>query len=216
MLVEPRNKGQPGMRGAYGYEITGLSADSPYLLPTQPGWPRLRIERDGIDPDRPSAAKPPGTVGVHESSAEAWITGTDRVEVERSTLTVRFRTDEPLDDEIVVHPYLSLPVAILSFWLGRQTLHGGAFRHAGRGWALLGAREAGKSSTLGWLMGQGLEIVTDDLMVLEEGTLFSGPRSLDLRGDAAEVFGGEDLGKLGNRGRWRLRPGQIASATPLG
>src|SRR4051794_24691305 len=209
-----REPSTPPVRGAYGYRMEGLADGSPYLLPADQDWPLLRIEREESDPDGPSGS--PGDLQVRESAAEAWITATDRVVVDRATLTIRFATSKRLDDQIIIHPYLGLPVSVVSFWLGRQVLHGGAFAHGGRGWGLLGEREAGKSSTLGWLMGHGVEVLTDDLLVLERGTLFSGPRSVDLREDAAALFGGEDLGKLGSRWRWRLRPGGASSSTRLG
>jgi hypothetical protein len=210
-----RDMSTPTPRGAYGYRIAGLEDGSPYLLPAAPEWPLLRIERRGVEPAG-SARGSPGELQIDDSRAVAWITATDRVVVDRPSLTVNFHTRETLDDQIIVHPYLGLPVSIVSYWLGRQALHGGAFNHEGRAWALLGGREAGKSSTLGWLMRHGLEILSDDLLVLESGTLFSGPRSVDLRRDAADLFGGEDLGKLGSRWRWRLRPGRATPSTPLG
>ena len=203
-------------RGVYGYRIAGLADESPYLLPAAAEWPLLRIERRAVEPGPASASGRPGAIEIDDSRATAWITTTDRVVIDRSSLTVNFYTHETLQDQIIVHPYLGLPVSIVSHWLGRQALHGGAFNHEGRAWALLGSREAGKSSTLGWLMRRGLEILSDDLLVLDGGTLFSGPRSVDLRQDAANVFGGEDLGKLGSRWRWRLRPGPATPSTPLG
>jgi hypothetical protein len=212
MLFKFGVTGQPGtLRGAYGYEVSGLS-DS-YLLPAERDWPRLRIERS-VEPGLSDDGSP-GALDIDEARADLRITPADRVEVDRETLTMRFRTREELADQVLVHPYLSLPVAIVSFWLGRQTLHGGAFRHDNAGWALLGGREAGKSSTLGWLLGQGVEILTDDLIVLDGGTLFAGPRSVDLRGDAARLLGGEELGKLGNRDRWRLLADEAPPASPL-
>jgi len=45
--------------------------------------------------------------------------------------------------------------------------------------------------------------------------VFAGPRAVDLREDAAELLGGEELGIVGSRTRWRLRPGRTAPQLPL-
>ena len=139
----------------------------------------------------------------------------DHIEVDRATLTVRVSTRAKLDDRLVLHPFLALPASIASYWLGRQALHGGAFSYRGRAFALMGMREAGKSSSLGWLLGRGHEILSDDILILEGGTLFAGPRSVDLRDDAAAVLGGHDLGFPGSRARWRLDPGAVPDTAPL-
>lgn len=51
--------------------------------------------------------------------------------------------------------------------------------------------------------------------MVDATTAFSGPRSVDLREDAAHL-GGQALGFVGNRPRWRLRPGDAPAAAPLG
>ena len=46
--------------------------------------------------------------------------------------------------------------------------------------------------------------------------MFAGPRSIDLRTEAANELGaGEYLGLIGTRERWRLRLGPVASELPL-
>ena len=202
--------------GAYGFEIAGLDDPRPLLGPAGSDWPLLRIDRPPPDPHRSGRRFPPGTVRVEPDRAEIWITERDRIEVDRATLTVRFATRDRLGDELVVHPYLGLPASIASHWRGRQALHGAAFHHAGRGWALMGDKEAGKSTTLASLLRSGHEVVSDDILVVEAGVLFAGPRCVDLRPEAASVLGGENLGMLGSRVRWRLRPGGVPPSMPLG
>ncbi|HKP89612.1 MAG TPA: hypothetical protein VJT75_06510 [Thermoleophilaceae bacterium] len=198
--------------GAYGFSIAGLDDPGPLLGPADPRWPALRIERA----EEPSGAgEDPGTVRVSDGGAEIWIGDGGRVDVDRAAMTVTFRTRERLEDKLVVHPYLGLPASIASNWLGRQVLHGGGFARDGRAWALLGDKEAGKSSTLGWLAGRGFEILSDDILVIEEGVLFAGPRCVDLRPEAAAILGGEDVGMLGNRVRWRLSSGEAPPSAPL-
>jgi hypothetical protein len=193
--------------GAYGFTISGLDAAGELLGPAEPRWPPLEIVRMVGGPEGPVEA--PGTVNVTDHRAGG------RVEVDRDAMTVSFRTAEPLADRLVVHPYLGLPASIASNWLGRQVLHGGGFARDGRGWALLGDKESGKSSTLGWLARHGAEVLSDDILVVEDCVLFAGPRCIDLRPEAAAVLGGEDVGMLGNRVRWRLLPGEARSSAPL-
>jgi hypothetical protein len=58
-------------------------------------------------------------------------------------------------------------------------------------------------------------VVTDDLLILDEGRLLAGPRSVDLRDDAAGLFGGEPLEIRAGRSRWRLRPGAVPAEVEL-
>jgi hypothetical protein len=203
----------PAENGAYGFSIAGLDAPGGLLGPADPRWPRLEIVRAVGEPD--GAAEEPGTVRVTERTAAIWIGDGGRVDVDRDAMTVTFRTRERLEDRLIVHPYLGLPASIASNWLGRQVLHGGGFATGDGAWALLGDKEAGKSSTLGWLARRGLEILSDDILVVEDGVLFAGPRCVDLRPEAAAILGGEDVGMLGNRVRWRVLPGEARSAVPL-
>lgn len=199
--------------GAYGFSIAGLDAPGELLGPADPDWPRLEVIRAVGAPA--GAAEEPGTVRVDGAQARIWIGDGGRVDVAREPATVSFHTAERLPDRLVVHPYLGLPAAIASNWLGRQVLHGAGFARDGRAWALLGDKEAGKSSTLGWLERRGCEALSDDILVVDDGVLFAGPRCIDLRAEAAAVLGGEDVGMLGNRVRWRLRPGRTRSSAPL-
>src|SRR4051812_2509642 len=215
MLANTGARGQaPSGVGAYGFEIEGLHDGDRLLGPAEPGWPRLQVVRDEAGGD-PPADVAPGTVTMDDESAAIWLTGTDRILIDRASFTVRFATGVRLEDEVIAHPYIALPASIASRWLGRQILHAAAFLHAGKAWALLGEKEAGKSSLVGWLHHRGYEILTDDILVVEGAAAFSGPRCVDLRPESAAVLGGEDVGMLGNRVRWRLRPGAVPSSTPL-
>ena len=51
--------------------------------------------------------------------------------------------------------------------------------------------------------------------MIEGETVFSGPRFVDLREEASGAFGGEALGFLGSRDRWRLRPPAAPAEAPL-
>jgi hypothetical protein len=45
--------------------------------------------------------------------------------------------------------------------------------------------------------------------------LFAGPRCVDLRPEAARVLGGENVGMLGNRVRWRIVAGEAPPSLAL-
>ena len=203
--------------GIYGFEVTGLEAPDLVLHPSGAGWPELAVKRTGPEPGRcPQDGVGRAQLHFDEAHAELWISDTDFLELHRSPLRVRFATAAPLSDDLVAHPYIALAATVASHWLGRQILHGGGFIDGDQAWGLLGTKEAGKSSTLAWLLANGRPIISDDLLVLDGTSVFAGPRTVDLREDAAAVLGGEPVQIDVGRARWRLRPGPIAPVTPLG
>jgi hypothetical protein len=202
------------VRGAYGLRITGLEDADDHLPEVPASWPELHLEQASPVADREPEA--PGTIRIERDRAELWLAEAGRILVRREPLTVSFATATPLSADAVLHPFLGLPAAIINRWLGRISLHGGAFAYRDHAWALLGNREAGKSATLGSLLKAGHHILSDDILVLAGTELFAGPRSIDLREDAGASVGGEALGVIGNRARWRLRPGAGPAAMPLG
>ena len=83
-------------------------------------------------------------------------------------------------------------------------------------WALLGDKEAGKSTTLAWLAAHGHPVVCDDALVLDELTALAGPRSIDLRAESAQRLGiGEPLGTVGVRERWRVPLDPVPAELPF-
>ena len=212
--AQPGTVAAPEERGSYGFRIAGLSDEAGFLGPASPDWPLLQIARASVPAGAPRGPGA-GTVRVDEHTARLWIGERDWVEVDRATLTVRFATREPLSDQAILHPFLGLPASFASHWLGRQVFHGGAFVLAGGAWALLGDKEVGKSSTLGALLGRRFDVLSDDILVVDGTTLFAGPRCVDLRDEAAAVLGGERLGIVGSRERWRLHSGDVGASASL-
>src|SRR5207237_858464 len=101
-------------------------------------------------------------------------------------------------------------------WYGRESLHGGGIAFAGAAWGVLGERHEGKSTLLAAAAARGLDVLADDVLVVEGEAAFAGPRTVDLRPDAAEALGlGEDLGVAGARPRWRLELEPVAPSLPL-
>lgn len=106
----------------------------------------------------------------------------------------------------LVHPFLAPVAAVMAYWHDREAFHAGAFVHGGGTWALVGDREAGKSTLLASLALEGVPVVCDDMLVIDGDVAFAGPRSIDLRAEAARRLAvGESLGEVGARERWRVR-----------
>ena len=126
--------------------------------------------------------------------------------IDRRGASVRFEVPHALRPDELVHPYLAPAAGVIGRWLGRESVHAGALAVDDRALGVVGTREAGKSSTLAWLALAGTEVLCDDLLVIDGRSTFTGPRSIDLREDAAERLGaGEAIGVTGARERWRLR-----------
>jgi hypothetical protein len=90
-------------------------------------------------------------------------------------------TGPALSPDELLHPYLGSVASIFHRWAGHEVYHAGAFVCDGLAWAIVGRREAGKSSLLAVLAARGWPVVADDLVITDGGVVWSGPRSVDLR-----------------------------------
>lgn len=204
----PQRRPTAGPRGAYGLCLQGV--DGCRLLRQVPFHsPTLRIER-----------RAPEAASAHDVLSDEWaqlrLRKGGSVSVDRNAMVAVFRLAGDSGNEELVHPYLAGTAAVVSRWLGRETFHAGAFVVGDGAWGLLGVKGAGKSSTLAWLARLGFGVMTDDLAVLENGSILAGPSCIDLRADASERFKmGEDLGVAGSRQRWRVVTGPVPAALPL-
>jgi hypothetical protein len=194
---------QDGFRGAYGLRVEGVDAARDLLVAAEPSWPRIslssRVAPSLPEPEwvRPDAARLQLKTGGH-------------IEVDRSKGEAVFVVERPLSAEELVHPYLAPVASVMAHWFGRESVHAGAFAVDGGVIGVVGTRESGKSSTLARLALDGVEIVSDDLLVLEHTRVLAGPRSLDLREEPAQRLGvGASIGRAGARERWRLRLGDL-------
>lgn len=195
------------MPGAYGFELVGTNDAAAQLVEAAPDWPLLEIER------RIGSAVPSRSF-VGADRAEIALAAGDRLAVQRNPLRATFTTAQPLSDEALVHPYLAPAAAIAGYWLGREAFHAGAFVLDGGIWAVMGNKEAGKSSLLAGLTRLGHGVFADDALILEGHIAFAGPRSIDLRKEPAdELDAGDAIGTVGDRERWRLRLGQVPSTS---
>src|SRR5712691_7412903 len=196
--------------GAYGLRVEGVSHSVRRLLgPADPSWPSVLV-RGGISHSEDEQAF------VSQTHARVGLPGGGEITVERTPMVAEIRpSSRPRDDELL-HPYLGYVAAIVSRWLGRDCVHAGAFVVDDGVWAMVGERQAGKSSMLGWLAAQGYDIVCDDVLVIADEQVFAGPRVVDLRPEAAEILGvGTPIGLVGARERWRLEVGPIPTQFPL-
>lgn len=188
--------------------LSGLPEAERLLVAADPGWPALEI-----DARRGAIASQHDR--VDDDSATLVLLGAI-AHVDRHAGRAELLFEDEPDVEAVVHPYLAPVAGLVSHWHGRESIHAGAFAVDGGVWGLLGERGGGKSSTLARLALDGVPIVTDDVLVLERGTAFAGPRVIDLRREPAEALGiGEPLGILGARERWRLGVDDIRGALPF-
>jgi hypothetical protein len=189
--------------------LAGVDDAADLLVPASAGWPALELAAE-VGP-----AAPVHQLVDDERAVLATRSGT-RLEVTRNPLRAVFTTPEPIREDALVHPHLASAAAVVSRWLGRESLHAGAFVAGGRAWAVLGDRGSGKSSVLAALAVAGHPVLADDLLVLDGPVALAGPRGIDLRQDAAERLGaGEPLGVVGTRERWRLRIGPAPVETEL-
>lgn len=200
-------------RGAYGLRLTGLDTAAKHLVDVPSSWPEMTIERVAQGP-----AMDPSVLDDHRA---LYRTPDDRdnvgsVRIERNPLTAIFSSLGEFDDESVIHPHLSLIAAVHSYWCNRDAFHAGAFLTDAGAWAILGAREAGKSSLLGHLATTGMGVLTDDVLIMQDDQVCAGPRCVDLREGAARWFGqGEVVGASGPRPRWRMLVAPVPPTVPL-
>jgi hypothetical protein len=151
---------------------------------------------------------------LHQESADLLLIGGGRLRLERGSGHAYFTLPRRPSDEELLHPYLAPAAALFWQWSGREALHAGAFA-AGEGAVLiLGDKEAGKSTTLGWLARQAnVPVLTDDLAVMDGRTVLAGPRTIDLRVTGDE---GQSPGHLVRNGeRDRILTSEVAYGLPL-
>jgi hypothetical protein len=196
--------------GAYGFRLSGVDAAARLLARAEPEWPKLELlaVTDG-------AAAPPHD-RVLEDRAELVLRSGGWVELDRDASRATYHLPHRPRDGDLLHPYLAPVAALAARWLGRESFHAGAVVVDGHAWAVLGDKEAGKSSTLAHLALTGHTVLSDDVLVLHEGSVFAGPRCIDLRAEPARRLGaGEPLGIVGMRERFRLELGPAPSVVPL-
>ena len=185
--------------GAYGLRIAGIPDGASLLAAAEPGWPAVEIAVEVGDLDAEAEYLDEGRALLRLRTG-GWI------ELQRNPGSARFVVPAPLSTDELVHPFLAPAAAVFAHWHGREGLHGGGLAVGGTAWGVIGDRLGGKSSLLAALAAGGTDVVCDDVLVLAGREAFSGPRTIDLREDAAAALGvGEEIGVAGARERWRLQ-----------
>jgi hypothetical protein len=207
--VQPLRPIDESRLGAYGIRLHGVEAAGDLLVPVEPEAPAYTLATE-------LGRAAPAPERVDEDGARLRLRSGGEIVVERDARRVLFRVPHPVRADELVHPYLAPAAAVIGRWAGRESVHAGAFAVGEHVWGVVGTREAGKSSTLAWLAREGVEILSDDMVILDGATPLTGPRSIDLRADAADRLGvGEAIGMTGARERWRVRLGPAPGGRPL-
>jgi hypothetical protein len=195
--------------GAYGFRLDGVPGAGDLLVEAPANWPQLTLVR-GRGRGRPDIEE------VTADHARLWLASGAYAELDRAASRALVDVPVGTTDGALVHPYLAPVVLIMSRWLGREGMHGGGIVAGGGVWAVLGHKTAGKSTTLAWMARSGLGVVSDDVLIIDNGTVLAGPRSIDLRAEAAQQLeAGEPMGRVGARSRWRLRLAPVPAELPL-
>jgi hypothetical protein len=201
--------GRTTSTGAYGFRLTGVPAAGDLLVDAPDAWPQLTLVR-GSEVERPE------TEEVTADHARIWLVDGACAELDRAASSALLRVPAHVSDGAMVHPYLAPVALLMARWLGREGMHGGGIVADGGVWAILGHKTAGKSTTLASMALAGVDVISDDVLVIDDGIVLAGPRSVDLRDEAAQRLGvGEPLGRVGARERWRLVLGPVAPEVPL-
>jgi hypothetical protein len=159
-------------------------------------------------------------VDVEERGDDRIATGrreSSLLEVKRDPAAIRIDMPDAVSAEALVHPLLTVPISILARWRGDLTLHAGSFAFEGQAWAVVGGREAGKSTALAKLSQRGFPLMADDLLVLDGDIVRAGPTCVDLRPDVAKRMpAARPMGEVGGRFRHRLSTPEGPASAPLG
>jgi hypothetical protein len=174
-------------------------------------WHSVELGKAGADA--------PGETSVDLGGDLAVLRARDQctVSVVRDPLVVTMAAPTTIPDEMVVHPLMAFVGAVVARWTRRSAFHATAVLIGGRAWVLLGAPGSGKSTLASGLAARGHPVLADDLAVIDDHTVLAGPRSCDLRPEAARRLGrGELLKDEVGRPRWREELPPAPYEAPLG
>jgi hypothetical protein len=191
----------------YGLRLVGVDAAEMLAVANGEPWPEVRVLRR-LAP-RESVRRGFGGLRACFEFPEG------RLLIEREEAAITTVTEEPLPDDQLVHPWLTLAGGMWARWLGRDAFHGGAILVDGGAWAVLGQQADGKSTLLAWLALHGYQVMCDDLLVIEDGHVFAGPRCVDLRPDAVESLAKRDLPHARGDSRRRVQLAPVPTRAPL-
>src|SRR5579875_3652072 len=201
-----------GSRGCYGLTLTGLDGAAKSLPAAPADALTVHVTHLVGTPD-PDIEEVLTADHAHLRLADHQSVAT----VDRTAARIVLTVVREYPDEQLLHPFISGSAAVTNRWLERNSFHAGAFVNAGRAWIVLGDKGLGKSTLLAAMDLAGLPTVSDDLVVVDGTTVYSGPGFIDLRPDAADRLGiGTSIGVVGARERSRYYLTPPAFCYPLG
>ena len=201
--------GEPSAVGAYGFHIEGADDAAHLMMPVPDEWPTLTISQV-------TRVEAPVKQSLGDDGAIIPLLPAGSLLLSRVERSVEFRLAEPIGAEALVHPYLAPAAAVQASWLGRESYHAAGVVIDERVWGFAGDREAGKSTLVAALAARDHPIMADDLLVIDEDNALAGPRTIDLREEAARRLGGTRArGTTGMRERWRLDVGSAPVTAPF-
>lgn len=204
-----------GAVGLYGFRVTGAPLGEAATADVSPAWPTFHLSTGALGAWSPEATPRIGAdrAVVRMADGERWLVA------DRGAGSATFH-GPPLEPAELAHPYLSPAAAIFSRWHGREVFHAGAFVGAdGKAIAVRGRRDAGKSTLLAALAARGVPVLADDLVVVEHGSVFAGPRTIDLRAEPNALLTGDGarpVTRARSGTRWRLGLPPVDAVVPLG
>jgi hypothetical protein len=200
-----------GQSGAYGFRLifpegAGELRD---LVPLDSAAPEVAVRWRLAETHRTFEHVDDGRVSMGARGASSF-------HVVREPPSITFDLVAPPEPNALVHPLGTVPLSVLARWRGDVTLHAGAFITPAGAWAVAGERGIGKSTTLALLGGRGYPIMADDLLAILGGSVWAGPRCVDLRPDAAaRMTTSRNLGVFGGRPRYRVSTPPGPDRAPL-
>jgi hypothetical protein len=154
--------------------VSTLSPDSLAVFGAE-RWPSLQVSFT-------SAPTPsPGDIVMEEGPG-----GRVCLDPSGSRAVVPLIDGAPMNE--LVHPGLTAAAWLAARLRGDEVMHAGACVHGGDAWVVIGEHEHGKSTLLALLLGLGIEILADDMVVIRDGRACAGPRCLDLRPEAGRLL----------------------------
>ena len=165
--------------GVYGFAVQGIAPRAQLMVPVDPSAPTLGVHRvadnscfRGLSNYVRSGLVGGGEVGMNLESGDAY-----------------YVLPRDIPDDEMLHPWLAPAVIWRAHLVGRFVIHGGLVAIGTRAVAVVGQREAGKSSLTAWAATSGaFSVLADDSIVVEGRRVFAGPRCIDLRPSALSLF----------------------------
>ncbi|MDA0180344.1 hypothetical protein OJ997_08555 [Solirubrobacter phytolaccae] len=196
--------------GAYGFRLTNIPEALDLLVEAPERWPELELVRVAPEGEEPAEEQ------VTADHARLRLSGGGWAEVDRVAARAELQVPTGTTDGALVHPFLASVALVMSRWRGHEGFHGGGIVAGGGVWGVLGDKTAGKSTLLAWLGSHGVGVMSDDVLIIDGMTVLAGPRSVDLREEAAAWLGaGEPMGRVGARDRWRVPLPAVPAELPL-